>query len=93
MDPEMKLTLPRKLLLLSAISAASPVTAAPQYPEYSMVLIGGGLNTCSSQSLSSCAEKPQFPEHAKTEERYALSMAQIKKIVQPQRFKRKRQQL
>ncbi|MFC0047003.1 cyanophycinase [Rheinheimera tilapiae] len=78
----MKHHLTRKLMALSLLSAASTVAAAPQFPEYSMVLVGGGLHTCSSQGRASCQDNPQFPTDAKTTEHYAISMPRIIEIVQ-----------
>ncbi len=72
----------RKLLTLSLFSATSMVAATPQFPEYSMVLVGGGLHTCSSQGRASCQDNPQFPAEAKTAESYAISMPRIIEIVQ-----------
>lgn len=72
----------QKLLTLSLFSATSIVAATPQFPEYSMVLVGGGLHTCSSQGRASCQDNPQFPANAKTTESYAISMARIIEIVQ-----------
>lgn len=78
----MKHKITRKLLTLSLFSAASTVAAVPQFPEYSMVLVGGGLHTCSSQGRTSCQDNPQFPADAKVAESYAISMARIIEIVQ-----------
>ncbi|MDZ7871212.1 MAG: cyanophycinase [Rheinheimera sp.] len=78
----MKLHLTRTLLALSLFSTTPMLTATPQFPEYSMVLVGGGLHTCSSQGQASCQDNPQFPADAKTSENYAISMARIIEIVQ-----------
>lgn len=78
----MKRKMTRSLLALSLCSAASSVAATTQFPEYSMVLVGGGLHTCSSQGRASCQDNPQFPADAKTTESYAISMARIIEIVQ-----------
>jgi len=89
-------TLTKQLASLALCAAALPLTAAAQYPEYSMVLIGGGLNTCSSQSRSACTDNSQFPAQSKTTERYALSTARIRDIAQspvwPQSRNTERQQ-
>ncbi|WP_348727912.1 cyanophycinase [Rheinheimera texasensis] len=72
-----------KLLPALALCGAAPVAAAtPQFPEYSMVLVGGGLHTCSSQSRSACTDNPQFAANAKSSEIYALSLPRIRDISQ-----------
>lgn len=72
-----------KLLPALALCSAAPVAAAtPQFPEYSMVLVGGGLHTCSSQSRSACTDNPQFAANAKSSEIYALSLPRIRDISQ-----------
>ena len=78
----MKHHLTRQLMALSLLSSASTVAATPQFPEYSMVLVGGGLHTCSSQGRASCQDNPQFPAQAKTAESYAISVPRIIEIVQ-----------
>lgn len=67
---------------LALYSAASVAAASPKFPEFSMVLVGGGLHTCSSQSRSSCAENPQFAGSSKSSELYALSLPRIRDISQ-----------
>lgn len=72
-----------KLLPALALCSAAPVAAAtPKFPEYSMVLVGGGLHTCSSQSRSACTDNPQFAANAKSSELYALSLPRIRDISQ-----------
>ena len=72
-----------KLLPALALCSAAPVAAAtPQFPEYSMVLVGGGLHTCSSQSRSACTDNPQFAANAKSSEIYVLSLPRIRDISQ-----------
>ncbi len=78
----MKQHLTRKLLALSLFSTTSLMAATPQFPEYSMVLVGGGLHTCSSQSRASCSDNPQFAANAKSSELYALSLPRIHDISQ-----------
>jgi cyanophycinase len=62
-----------------------------------MVLVGGGLHTCSSQSRSSCSDNPQFAANAKSSELYALSLPRIRDIshsaVWPQSRAEQRQQI
>ncbi len=84
-------TLTQQLASLALCAAALPLSAAEKYPEYSMVLIGGGLNTCSSQSRSSCTDNSQFPAQSKTTERYVLSTARIRDIVQSPVWPKSRQ--
>lgn len=74
--------LPKLLPALALCSAASAATASTKFPEYSMVLVGGGLHTCSSQSRSSCSDHPQFAANAKSTELYALSLPRIRDISQ-----------
>ncbi len=88
--------LPKLLPALALCSAASAATASMKFPEYSMVLVGGGLHTCSSQSRSSCSDNPQFAANAKSTELYALSLPRIRDISQsavwPQSRAEQRQQ-
>lgn len=81
---------------LALYSAASVAAASSTFPEFSMVLVGGGLHTCSSQSRSSCAENPQFAGSSKSTELYALSLPSIRAISQsavwPQSRAEQRQQ-
>ncbi len=86
-------------VLVPALALCSSVSAAdttPQYPEYSMVLVGGGLHTCSSQSRSACTDNPQFAANAKSSELFALSLPRIRDISQsavwPQSRAEQRQQ-
>lgn len=78
----MKLFLHTSLLAVALPLAILPVAATPQFPEYSMVLVGGGLHTCSSQGRSSCQDNPQFPAKAKAAESYTISIARIRDITQ-----------
>ncbi len=73
---------PKLLPALALCSATSAAATAPQFPEYSMVLVGGGLHTCSSQSRSACTDNPQFAANAKSTELYALNLTSIRDISQ-----------
>lgn len=88
--------LPKLLPALALFSATSAAAASPKFPEFSMVLVGGGLHTCSSQSRSACLDNPQFAANAKSSERYALSLPRIRDINQsavwPQSRAQQRQQ-
>ena len=88
--------LPKLLPVLALCSATSAAAASPKFPEFSMVLVGGGLHTCSSQSRSACVDNPQFAANAKSSERYALSLPRIRDINQsavwPQSRAEQRQQ-
>lgn len=88
--------LPKLLPTIALCSAASAAAAKPQFPEYSMVLVGGGLHTCSSQSRSSCTDNPQFAATTKSSELFALSLPRIREISQsavwPQSRAEQRQQ-
>lgn len=70
------------LTVLALSSAASIATATPQFPEYSMVLVGGGLHTCSSQNQAACSVNPTFAIDAKATEQYALNLTRIRDISQ-----------
>lgn len=62
--------------------ATVPATATATLPDYSLVLVGGGLRTCSSQSRSACKANSTFAKAAKTTEWYALSLDSIRSISQ-----------
>jgi hypothetical protein len=82
MDPKTMFTVKKNILASAILASLLPCSAAETTPAYSMVLVGGGLNTCSSQSSAACRERSQFPSNAKTSEQYAISLAMVRQIGQ-----------
>lgn len=72
------------LLIAVTLNCALSVRASAELPEYSMVLVGGGLKSCSSMNLQQCQSGHQFTSRAgvaaKTTELYLLSPQAIHRI-------------
>lgn len=65
---------------LLACSVSAVQANDKQFPDYSMVLVGGGLQTCSSVSTRHCTVKDSFSEIAKTEDLFRLSATNLANI-------------
>lgn len=69
--------------LLLSLPLLAQGKAAAALPDYSLVLAGGGLRSCSSMSPAQCQPGQHFaPELAKTAERYAVTDAALQRIAQ-----------
>jgi cyanophycinase len=66
-------------LLACSVSAAN-TGGNKKFPDYSMVLIGGGLQSCSSTSTRACSEADVFSEAAKSADVFSLSAANLNNI-------------
>jgi cyanophycinase len=66
-------------LLVCAVSPAN-ASADKKYPDYSMVLIGGGLQTCSSAHVRDCTDAEIFSVAAKSADVFMLSAAHLANI-------------
>lgn len=75
------------LLPESTLLSENPVLPA----NYDLMLIGGGLATCSSMSSRSCSEHAQFSELAKTGNRYLLHPTTIQLFASAELFTAERQ--
>lgn len=68
-------------LLACSVSAANSVnTVADKTPDYSMVLVGGGLATCSSTATRYCSSADLFSASSKSAEMFSLSAANLTNI-------------
>lgn len=76
------------LLPESTLLSENPVLPAANYD---LMLIGGGLATCSSMSSRSCSEHAQFSELAKTGNRYLLHPTTIQLFASAELFTAERQ--
>lgn len=69
---------------ISAAALVCSMTAVQakenKFPDYSMVLIGGGLKTCSSVSTRYCSEQNVFSDSAKAADEFRLSPQNIANI-------------
>lgn len=59
--------------LLSCSVAAANTSADKKMPDYSLILMGGGLETCSSTSLRHCTADNIFSSAAKVSDKFKLS--------------------
>lgn len=69
---------------ISAAALVCSMTAVQakenKFPDYSMVLIGGGLKTCSSVSTRYCSEQNVFSDSAKAADEFRLSAENIANV-------------
>jgi cyanophycinase len=72
--------------------ASTPVQVLPQ-PEYDLMLMGGGLATCSSMSNRSCLEQTQFSALAKTGNLYWLQQSLLQNFATAEVFSLERKTL
>lgn len=70
----------------SIIDIASTPTPQLPEPQYDLMLIGGGLSTCSSMTISSCNEGTAFNALAKTSNRYSLQASQLQNFASANLF-------
>ncbi|MBZ9612614.1 cyanophycinase [Rheinheimera maricola] len=61
------------ITLLACSAQAASVADGVTYPDYSMVLVGGGLKTCGSMTPQHCIEPGVFSDRAKAAELFELS--------------------
>jgi cyanophycinase len=66
--------------LLACSASAANVNGDKKFPDYSMVLVGGGLQTCSSMSVRDCTEDGTFTAAAKSAEQFQLSPEKLANI-------------
>lgn len=66
--------------LLAGAASAANVNGNKKFPDYSMVLIGGGLNTCTSVSVRDCADSDTFNAAAKAADEFMLSQEHLTNI-------------
>lgn len=66
--------------LLACTASAANVNSNKKFPDYSMVLVGGGLNTCSSVNVRNCSDAGTFSEVAKSADVYRLSAEHLANI-------------
>src|SRR5690606_33902258 len=66
--------------LLAGAASAANVYGNKKFPDYSMVLIGGGLNTCTSVSVRDCADSDTFSAAAKAADEFMLSQEHLTNI-------------
>jgi len=59
--------------LLACSASAANANDAKKFPDYSMVLVGGGLNTCSSINVRDCSTTDTFTAAAKSADEYKLT--------------------
>ncbi|MGI5308644.1 cyanophycinase [Rheinheimera sp. WS51] len=71
------------LMAGSVVANTSAATASNKGPDYNMVLIGGGLQTCSSVNTRYCTSNDVFSSAVKGGAKYQLSADNIKSIVEP----------
>jgi cyanophycinase len=72
--------------------ASTPAPSLPD-PQYDLMLIGGGINTCSSMTPSSCIEGTTFNDLAKTSRLYSLQTSQLQNFANANLFTAERQPL
>ena len=65
-------------LLVCSVSAVQ--ANDKKFPDYSMVLVGGGLQTCSSTNTRHCSVKDNFSDAAKSSDLFQLSAANLANI-------------
>ena len=69
---------------ISAVALACAVSAVQandnKFPDYSMVLVGGGLKTCSSANTRHCSQQEVFSNAARQGELFQLSAENIANI-------------
>ena len=66
--------------LLAGTASAANVNGNKKFPDYSMVLIGGGLNTCASASVRDCTDSDTFSTAAKSADEFILSQEHLANI-------------
>jgi len=66
-------------LLACSVSAAN-TEGNKKFPDYSMVLVGGGLQSCSSTNTRACSEPDIFSPAAKSADLFSLSATQLNNI-------------
>uniref|UniRef100_A0A486XQH9 Secreted cyanophycinase CphE n=1 Tax=Rheinheimera sp. BAL341 TaxID=1708203 RepID=A0A486XQH9_9GAMM len=66
--------------MLACSAQAATAADAKAFPEYSMVLMGGGLKTCSSTATQNCQQDDVFSAQAKAAELFAVSAENIARI-------------
>lgn len=78
----------------SGMNTSANLLAEPlPEPQYDLMLIGGGLNTCSSMTPSACTEGATFNELAKTSSLYLLQASQLQNFATAELFTPERQTL
>ena len=68
------------LLLLMLPIGAALAAETKKFPEYSMLLMGGGLSICSSVQESACVSPPDWSNDAKKTEHYLIQPQYISNI-------------
>ena len=68
------------LLLLMLPIGAAFAAETKKFPDYSMLLMGGGLSICSSAQESACVSTPEWSETAKKTELFLVQAQYIKNI-------------
>lgn len=66
--------------LLACFAATTDATTDKKFPDYSMVLIGGGLQTCSSSMVRNCTDAGLFSTAAKSADVFMLSAENLANI-------------
>ncbi|WP_243695498.1 cyanophycinase [Rheinheimera sp. D18] len=66
--------------LLACTASAANVKDTKKSPDYTMVLVGGGLNVCSSMHPRNCAEADTFTTAAKSADMFAVLPEQLTSI-------------
>jgi len=66
-------------LLACSVSAAN-IGDSKKFPDYSLVLVGGGLHSCSSTNTRGCATPDVFSAAAKSADMFSVSTAQLNNI-------------
>ena len=66
--------------LLAGTASAANVNGNKKFPDYSMVLIGGGLNTCTSASVRDCTDTDTFSAAAKAADVFMLTQEHLANI-------------
>ena len=66
--------------LLAGTASAANVNGNKKFPDYSMVLVGGGLNTCTSASVRDCTDTDTFSAAAKAADVFMLTQEHLANI-------------
>lgn len=66
--------------LLAGSASAANINGNQKFPDYSMVLIGGGLNTCTSYTARNCIDADTFSSAAKSADMFMLSEESLANI-------------
>lgn len=66
--------------LLACSASAANINGDKKFPDYSMVLVGGGLQTCSSMNVRDCSAQDVFTDAAKSAELFQITADHLANI-------------